>query len=237
MNPIVVIATHERLDITKRNIENNIAQGASVVLVVSKKEEVNYYGSQFHPDKVNIVLHSNKPLGAKWQAGVNKAVQLGANPLIIAGSDDLLGNGFVKRACELVAEGNHFIGLQKFWQHKNGRAYLCDYLPQQPIGGGRVYSLEMLKRINQQVFDTTKDRKLDDLGWNNVRKSGLKVKWVRNTETEGLEVHAIKGNWPVMNPFTTNHKNLALLRSDDSERALRGEHGNSFNFVNDDLAL
>lgn len=233
MNPIVVIASHERREITSRNIQNNLDQEAKVVLVVSTQQDYFHYLKTFK-DNVNVFIHPNKPLGAKWQVGVDKAVTLKADPLIITGSDDLLGKGFIKKACELVEQGNHFIGIQRFWQHKNNRAYLCDYKAHLPIGSGRVYSAKMLSAINQRVFDAGKDRRLDDLGWNNVRHSGLKVKWVRNTETEGLEVHAIKGDWSVMNPFTIKHKNIALLRTDNSDRALRGEHGNSF--VNDDLA-
>jgi len=202
MNPIVLIASHQRIGITTRNVEWTLSQGAGVILVVSDEAEQNYYKRMFIGKAVEVISYPNNPLGAKWQRGVDFAVALKANPLIITGSDDILGDGFVKRACELLEEGNHFIGIQRFWQHKNGRGFLCDYKAHLPIGSGRVYSAEMLSRINQMVFDKTKDKHLDDLGWNNVRTSGLKVKWVRNTETEGLEIHAIKGEWILKNKTT-----------------------------------
>ena len=175
---------------------------------------------------ITAFICPNKPLGAKWQYPISFCTdsqwfqEWELNPLIICGSDDILGDGFIKRACELVEQGNHFIGLQRFWQHHKGRAYLCDYLPHMPIGGARVYSGEMLKKINYSVFDPNADRHLDEWGWNKARTSLLKVKWVRDTEKEGLEVHAIKGDWPVMNPFTVKHKNLKLLRNEPSEKVL-----------------
>ncbi len=220
MNPIVLIASHERIDITTRNIESLLRQSIKpqIVISLSDNNEHEYFSDTFGT-LINIIRTENNPLGKKWQDGVTEFCTY-ANPLIITGSDDILGDGFIKRACELVEQGNHFIGLQRFWQHHKGRAYLCDYLPHQPIGGGRIYSGEMLKKINYQVFDPTKDKHLDDLGFANVKLSGLKVKWIRDTEKEGLEVHAIKGDWPVMNPFTVKHKNLKLLRNEPSEKVL-----------------
>lgn len=220
MNPIVVIASDKRIEITSKNIQSLLAQYIvpNIILVVSETSEFDYYKDKFLT--INILQYPNNPLGSKWQCGVNLACTYNANPLIITGSDDILGEGFIERACKLIIDGNHFVGLQRWWIHSKGTAYLCDYLPHQPLGGGRIYSLQMLEHLGGKIFDTSMDKHLDDLGWLKVRTSGLKVKWVRNVENEGLLIHAIKGDWKVMNHFNPTHKNIKILRSEPSKRIL-----------------
>lgn len=222
MTPTVLIASHARLEITKRNIESILRQSAQVVLVVTDEFERDCYKRHFSGKAIEVINYPNKPLGAKWQRGIEYVTHMKAGPLIITGSDDVLGDDFIKNACRLVEQGNHFIGLRRWWQHKEGRGYYCDYLAKngQPIGGGRVYSDEMLRAINYQVFDITADKHLDDLGWNNARKTKLKCLILDEPEREGLSIHAIKGDWHVMNPFTIRHPNLKLLRIEQSIKVL-----------------
>lgn len=223
MNPIVLIATHARIEITSKNITSLLNQSVKpkIVLVITDRHEYEKYKSIDYQN-IFIEFENNKPLGNKWQAGVHQARQLNANPLIITGSDDILGPSFIENACRLVNEGNHFIGIRRWWQHKDGRAFYCQYRAKhgQPIGGARAYSSEMLKVINYRIFDTTVDKHLDDYGWDNARLSKLKCLVLEDPEEEGLSIHAIKGNWAVMNPFTLNHPNLKVLRHDKSENVL-----------------
>lgn len=236
MNPVVLIATHQRLEITRKNIESLLRQSVvpKVVLCCTDPKEAKFFKDTFPSIQVLSGV-SNNPLGRKWQSGVDQC--LNADPLIITGSDDILGPGFIKKACQLVEEGNHFVGLQRFWQHHRGTAYFCEYLAHQPIGGGRIYSGAMLKAIKHKLFDPTKERHLDDFGWNKVRTSGLKCKWVRNTEAEGLHIHAIKGDWICKNPFNPNHKNIKVLRTEPSYNVLPDLFPHPALKANDDLAI
>lgn len=221
MNPIVLIATHRRLPITTQNIESLLAQSIvpKIIVVVTDGVEKEYFRNRY-PLTVTTLSCQNDPLGMKWQTGVSYAMGMKPNPLILTGSDDILGAGFIEKDCELVDQGAHFIGLQRWWIHNEGRAYLCDYLPHQPLGGGRAYSLEMLKMLEWKLFDISARKHLDDFVWPKVRLSNLKVKWVRNVEAENLLIHAIKGDWKTMNPFNIRHSNIKVLRSDTSERIL-----------------
>lgn len=220
MKPVVLIATHNRVEITKRNVESLLKQSIKpkVLLILSELSEQSIYYSYFNSNDVWIKIAPNKPLGNKWQYGVDSV----CDPLIITGSDDILGHGFIENACRLIQQGNHFIGLRQWWQHHEGRAYLCKYMARNnwPLGGGRVYSAEMLKAISYKVFDTKADKHLDDYGWKRVQQSRLKHLVLDNPQKEGLSIHAIKGDWPMMNPFTLNHKNISLLSSTTSKQAL-----------------
>lgn len=201
----ILICTHQRIKITSINIESIIGK-ANIILVVSEPEEAEYYSK--YP--VILVIHPNYPLGAKWQRGVEEAKKIGGS-LMILGSDDILDPSCIDRYSVLLSEGHDFIGLSRWWQHYNGKAYLCDYLSRQPLGGARCYSNKFLQRIGYNLFNVRRNRTLDWHGWRSV-KGGLIL-------AEPL-VHAIKGNWPVINKFNPNHRNVKVLEVRESKDIL-----------------
>lgn len=227
VNPYVLIATHQRLSITKENVKSILSCGVGVVLVVSDADEFKVF-KQLFPD-ISIIHHANYPLGLKWQAGVEAARALRADPLIINGSDDLLCQEYFTRVSELLNEGHHFIGLKSWYVYdddKSKNLYKFDYLAPIPLGGGRAYSRELLEKINYKVFDVRKEKHLDDLGFYNVQRTGLKTILLQ----EPL-ILSVKGNWRVMNPLNAmfGSKNAILTESIyHPEEILKGfNYGNS----------
>lgn len=198
MNPIVVIATHQREGITCINIASLHKQTipVKIVLVVSEASERTFFNHKY-PD-ITVVTSPNKPLGNKWQVGVNKAIELGADPLIITGSDDLLDKMFAERACLWMSRNFDFIGL-KSWYVFSDRLYQFKYLAPLPLGAGRVYSKRFLAE-DSHLFEP-KDRHLDDLGWNKVKFANIKRLLINDPI-----LLSIKGNWPVMNRAETFFK-------------------------------
>ena len=192
MNPYVLIATHQRLSVTKKNIES-ILPHAGVILVVSDSDEYELFKQLF--PTINVILYNNIPLGAKWQAGVNLAREIGADPLIINGSDDIISPDFYAKSSELLRDGYHFIGLTSWYVYDLKHVYQFDYLAPMPLGGGRSYSKELLEKIDYKVFQGNKDRHLDDLGYHNMFASGMKYTLLRSPL-----ILSIKGDWVVMNP-------------------------------------
>jgi len=194
---VVIIATHNRLIITTKNIELLQQQRCKIVLVVSYKEEFNYYSNRF--PEIEIVRAQNDPLGAKWQAGVNWAVTIGANPLIIVGSDDILGKDYINRALDLMVKGYDLIGTTSWYTYESetNSLYKMKYINQNahfPIGSGKVFSKSLLEKINNQVFDVKANRKLDDLGYHNTMKAKAPI-----VLDDDLNVLAVKGQWNEMN--------------------------------------
>lgn len=209
MNPIVVICTHNRLEITSYNIRSLLKQSVipKIVLVVSNQEERIYYMKQF--PQIHLCIFPNVPLGAKWQHGVNAAYELRADPLIILGSDDILGPDFIKICCE---SDYPFIGLWHWYIHHKGRTYYCEYLPKQPLGGGRTYSYELLRRLDGKIFSTKINRHLDDYAVVKTASQGIEAH-----EDLRLQVHAVKGDWPVLNPVNLTHPNIKVISEHDSK--------------------
>lgn len=213
-NPVVLICTHERIGITNFNIESLQRQSLKpkIVLIVSTHFEQNYYQAK-HPD-VYVYLRPNSPLGHKWYAGVQLARDLSPDPLIILGSDDILGEGFIQDACRLNKD---FIGLYYWFIHHEGKAYLCEYLARQPLGGGRCYSYSLLEKLNWNIFDIKRNHLLDDHPLRRIRVLGV------NCSTDHkLMIHAVKGDWPVLNPVNLKHRNIKLISTHDSIDILPG---------------
>ncbi len=204
-NPCVIIATHDRLKITTVNIKQLISQGVAVILVVTDSNESDYY-NQFD---VHLVQHSNNPLGAKWQAGIDYAVKLNYTHYVITGSDDLLSLGFFDRYCTDIP----FTGFKRWYIWHKDKLHLLNYKPLQPLGGGRVYTRWAIERLNYQVWNTSKDRFLDDYAFNTSN-------WAWDIHREP-EILAVKGDWPVMNKVDLSHRNVNLMATWDGAQALK----------------
>jgi|SRR6185369_1337819 len=212
----VLIATHERIEITTITLQALQQQSIlpKVVLVVSKQDEFDYYTRKF--PLINVIVSPNKPLGSKWQAGVDFARKLDISALVIQGSDDILCKSFIK-GVENTKDLVDFHGLKEWWIYDPAtkELHLFEYTPKDfPLGGGRYYTKELLDKINWKIFDTTRNSCLDDLGWHSAKGLG---QWSISNECHktDLQILAIKGNWPVMNPLeqTKKHPNAKLIRT------------------------
>lgn len=194
MNPVVLIATHERFWITSKVIQTLGMQTIEPEIVVVSSDPGHAGNYTKLSPKVRSICHLNHPLGNKWQLGVNQARKLNADPLIICGSDDILQNNYVEKCCRIIDKEYDFIGLKSWYVYDLIKLYHFQYLARMPLGGGRAYSKAFLDSIDWRLFDTSKDRHLDDLGWNKVEYNKAR-KWIINDPL----ILSIKGNWPVMN--------------------------------------
>lgn len=216
MKPCVVIATHQRFEITCKTITLLLQHPVTpwVVLVCSDMNEQHAYRSAFPEHHVKIVLTNNNPLGAKWQAGVDRARQLNPSAVIIQGSDDVLSRGFIMQVEQAIHLGNDFVGLQNWWIWDNKTLYRFDYMKGKdfPLGGGRFYSKNLLDKMDWKVFDTSRNSCLDDYGWHEAKKKGKVMIYRANSI---FNILAVKGNWPVMNKLETtlNHPNAKLIEN------------------------
>jgi hypothetical protein len=207
----VVIATHERTAITTRNIESLKLQTPQpkIIIVCSDRNEFEYYKTL----GVTVVMEPNRPLGRKWQCGVNVAKNMYADVVVILGSDDLLHKNYLREALSKITLGYELIGTTHWYmQDKNYNYYHCKYTNQNenfPIGSGKVYTKSLLDRINWKVFDTRADRRLDDQGFRLSNANAAKVYLIKKPM-----VMAVKGNWTQMNPPQAykSSRNISCIR-------------------------
>lgn len=196
-NPVVVIATHNRVSVTQHNISLLQKQNCKIVLVVSRYDEELHFKTLF-PD-ITVTVFSNSPLGAKWQHGVDEARKLNADPMIIVGSDDFLGVDYIDRCLNHLVKGWELIGTTH-WHTYNPNydlLYKMRYTNLNtsfPIGSGKCFSKSLLERMKWKVFNTTLSRKLDDLGYDNAVRVNARI-----LLDADLNVLAVKGDWKAMN--------------------------------------
>lgn len=192
----VVIATHQRKEITTRNINELklLTPQPKIVIVCSLQEEFEYYKTL----GVTVALEPNKPLGRKWQCGVNIAKNMYADVLLILGSDDLMKASYYREIIQKMKDYD-FIGTSHWlMEDERGDRYHCNYMNLNeglPIGSGRFYSKKGLDYVRWKIFDTAADRKLDDHGFKMIKKNNL-----RTLIYTDPYILAVKGKWPQMNP-------------------------------------
>lgn len=225
MNPVVLIATHVRTKITSRNIEQLQRQSVvpHIVLVCSLFTEYEYYSEKF--DGVTVILWENRPLGNKWQEGAYRAAKyFNADPLIILGSDDLLGAGYVETICRIMREEKlDFVGVNQWWifNEDTGIMHRMKYANTDfPLGGGKAISARMLKAVNYQIFNTKLDRLLDNMSWEVAKKSRLPLRLIQNAHEVGLNIVSIKGNWETLNSAEAILKSKSCI---EIERFINGK--------------
>lgn len=220
MTPVVIIATHKRVEITCRNIESLREQSVTpkVVVVCSDPTESDEYYKRF--SHISVMVTKNNPIGSKWQSAVHYSMSYRPSCLIVTGSDDILGKGFIEKAQKYIEQGYDFIGVKRWYVHdvKNKKVHLLDYRANLPLGGGRVYSKEFLDRIGWKLFEP-KDKHLDDFGWKQVKDHAKKI----IIDNDNLKILSVKGDWPVMNPVEKmlSHPNSKLLKTYRPEEILK----------------
>jgi hypothetical protein len=192
-NPVAVIATHQRVEITEQNIKSLLNQGIKVVLIVSLQNELE----NLQKMPITVKLVPNNPLGRKWQKGVEIARKLGANPLLIVGSDDILSKDYLKKVLMKISLGFDVIGCTSWFTFAQGKIYQCEYTNKNqnfPIGSGKAFSKRILDKIKWNLFNTGINKRLDDQSYIITKNNGAKIHLIREPE-----VLAVKGNWTTMN--------------------------------------
>lgn len=195
--PVVLMCTHERKEITMTNIRMLKKQKCKVAVVVSSiGEQILYSGFADY-----VFKYPNKPLGNKWQHGVDM-VRMIANPLIIVGSDDIVSADFIEQSRRWMKDGFDFVGFSSWYIYDDTlkESYRATYQKRNEnltIGAGRVYSKRFIEQVEGKLFNTIMDKKLDDFGFIQVQKHAQKIKIIKDTPM----IMSVKGNWKQMNPI------------------------------------
>ncbi len=127
---------------------------------------VDTTGGTFPVDKkiTHYFDYSNKPLGAKWNYGLQQAKHIDFEYLLITGSDDIFSPGLI----EFLAEKRvHYAGLLDFYFYDIERD-LLKYCPGlrynrkgEPHGAGRIIHRSVLEALGWRLWDDHLNSGLD----------------------------------------------------------------------------
>lgn len=199
MRIVTVVVTHKRLAIAIETVRILKGQTEEVVVVGDSYEDrmVAQVTDSF------FLKHGNQPLGAKLQAGVNKARDFSPDVLLLCGSDSWLSREWCRRGVELLDDGADCVG-SSIWYSCQAlpmiRAVVTEwrYLWGTIVGSGRVISKNFLDRVDWQIYPVDKRRGLDGFSDAILRKSGAKVSCMNSL----VKMMEVKGPWPMMHPLS-----------------------------------
>ena len=206
MKPVILIATHNRPHITASNIRclyNQYKSMPTVVVVYTNHEDFDFLRTKFL--NLHLVQSPNNPLGSKWQVGVDYCRAIGADPLIILGSDDFLSRNALHNALHMM-KYHDFVGFRAWSMYDTIKKqhYLLNYnrnvvYKTFTLGAGRFYSASLLSRFNWQLFDRKLDRNLDNMGHRNVLQFASSPAYIEHFAPDYPWVISFKGHWPCLN--------------------------------------
>ena len=171
-------------------------------------------------DKTGCIYleHQNKPLGKKWQAGVDYARTLTPDAVMICGSDSWLSPRWVEVATPHLYGHNDLVGINTFYACKIypnkkvqiiRRAYKDDRVGK-PMGSGRIFSKSILEQLNWCIFPVRKNVGMDSFSVRKIKKHEGIIKIVN---LDDMKILAIKSTWDSISSWDSylKAKNLKIF--------------------------
>lgn len=168
MDLTIVTAFHGRKELSKafmwhlRHLRD--ATGMQLPLVFAFTDGSDFDNVSECMDFCDSAIQSpNRPLGKKWNDAVSAAFGDGAMRVMLLGSDDFASAEYVQHAAH---ERGDFVTLDRFTAYSPARGKAIEVVRSHPIykgyGAGRVISSSFFRKCQKAVYDTVRNKGLDD---------------------------------------------------------------------------
>jgi hypothetical protein len=161
---VCLIAMWGRQELVQININllQKQTKKCKILLVVSCEADKKF---AMKNKNIDWIYTDNKPLGKKWQVGLNECKKYNPSAVLINGSDDLLSLNWVETCYKYIKSNNYDIVGKSNW-------YILDLIKKVPykfkytnvnilLGAGRMLSRNILDEINWELFPINQNRALD----------------------------------------------------------------------------
>lgn len=175
MKIIAVTPFHLRPHISHIFWQNAQDINLDVIALISDKQ--NEKMAMKHA--LQVIKTDNKPLGKKWQTGIDLLRTMDFDYLLIVGSDDITSHKTIRLYERMIEEGGHqYIGFEdglamdfrtKKFRHFKGYK---NHRLGESIGANRLISRELLEKIDYKVFPIDRHRFMDGVLTENLKKIG-----------------------------------------------------------------
>src|SRR5690554_1613598 len=135
----ILTAFWKRPEITKLFIKGVKRLGYDCTAAISEES----YIPICEANNINWIMAPNNPLGAKWNAGLNKALTYDWEYLLILGSDDLISNDLIDKY--LSHDNWDMIGVKDLYIYKDGIVKYFVSKRVKTIGAGRLIRRSAIK--------------------------------------------------------------------------------------------
>ena len=142
-----------------RLVQSARGYGFNLGAVIVGSERGASYGLVQKLTSFNYVEHPNKPLGAKFNKGVEKALERGADYVLIMGSDQFVRPSIFKEYAAAIEAGHEYVGVHDtyIWDPDGGVAIYwpgyTDYREGRVIGPGRLISRKVLESLEGGLYN------------------------------------------------------------------------------------
>jgi len=203
MKVVAVVACHGRLPLLKQTIQRLLNKNkVSAVVCVGSQEERNTCtdaGAMF-------IMHENKPLGKKWNAGFVAARELMPDALLFVGSSDWLSDNWLDESLPYLGEYD-MIGKPDFYMLDIGTSlrscwwsgYGKGERQYEPIGIGRIVSAKIMDSFDWKPFYEGANHSLDWQMYLKVRDNGGKMKLITGDHIKSLSIST--NRWDNLHKF------------------------------------
>jgi len=158
------IPIYGRFSLVKLTMERLIKQGVTPI-GIGNEPQARQICKELG---VEYIEHANSPLGSKWNVGFKACNKPDCESVLFVGSSDWISDSYLKLCNKhlnkydiIGVAGCHFVDVAEtkrlvFWS-----GYPQGSRHNEPIGIGRVLSIDFLKRINFMPFDNHLNAGLD----------------------------------------------------------------------------
>ena len=182
---VVPIPAYGRAPLLRHTIRRLSRQALPIhkIIVMGCEDEIREVAES---EGALYVEHKNRPLGLKWQYGMDVSREFDPDAVLMLGSSDWISDDWCLEMSKYIIDGYDLIGKRKMMfldvaGHKERRLIawngytLGSGRACEPIGAGRLFSRRVLDKIDWKLYNTTKNNNMDHTSMNRILAAGGKV--------------------------------------------------------------
>jgi len=141
-------------------------------IVYSNKQDEDFVKQNAKP----LSFCQNSPLSFKWSFAISKLRNIDFDVVIVLGSDDYIDRKFLSFV-KLCAKTYDVLCFKDIYFEQNGEFHYWAGYPNdtRPIGAGMCYTKKFLESINYKLYQTTAERGLDSMVFNELLEYNAKI--------------------------------------------------------------
>lgn len=169
MTVVFVVPAHGRLELARICLKQlrrtcDLLPDATAVVIADDENLETARALDFE-----TVEHPNRPLGAKWNAGMMRAAELGAQLFVPLGSDDFIDPALV--LAQLDADGEQRCSRLSAIVREDGAKLARLFIPYDGGDGVRMMPRTLLERVGFRPCDDNAERAIDTTSLYNLERS------------------------------------------------------------------
>jgi len=205
---VAVMPVHGRLPLLQQTIRRLYDKnGVYKVICVGSDVEKRLC----EKEGAEFILHENKPLGKKWNAGFQAAKKYNPDGCLFVGSSDWVSDNWISYCSSYLSEYD-MIGKPDFYLLDYGNTIRCCHWAgytdtrraNEPIGIGRILSARILDKMSWCPMQDKLDSSLDWSMFQKVLSMNGKVKMITNDEIKSLSLSTNK--WENKHKFEDHYR-------------------------------